>query len=508
MFTKYITSIVSPEAVKTLIAENAELKTENLLLKDRLSDLTQQHEWLKRQVFGQKSERFIPIEDAQCALPLEGVSETQPPVPETQTITYSRKNPNANKTPHGRDEIPAHIPRVIINIEPDFDTTGMERVADKKTEQVEYKPPEFYVNCYVRGVFATVQNGQRTLLCPELPPLCIDKGKLGATVVAHTIISKCQDHLPHYRIAQMISRDCAMGIPESTIRDAFKQGTLLLSAIVHRMEQLALKSKYLQMDESSIRVMIQPTNGKSHGGYMIVRHAPLEKIILFDYQKTRNVERGKKLLTDFSGTLQSDGLNLYPIICDEMKLTPAGCMDHCRRGFEKALTNDKLRATRALDLIRPLYAVEEYARQRELTPENRLDLRKEKSVSVFDAFIAWCGETIKQTTPKSPIGKAIIYTLDRKTPLGRFLEDGTIELSDILIENAIRPLAVGRKNFMFAGSEDGARRLAVGYSIIGTCLRNGINVRNYLNNVLVELPKRMAKNIDDLLPMNWKDPAS
>ena len=516
---------MSPEAAETLIFENAELKaqvrrfgdlmnentglkTENLQLKDRLADLTHQHEWLKRQVYGQKSERFIPAHDAQCSLALPGLSEAQPQEPETQTITYSRKNPSANKTPHGRDEIPAHIPRVIIEIPADFDTTGLERVADKVTEQIEYEPPKFYVNRYVRPVFALIVNGRRTLLSPDLPPLCIDKGKLGATVVAHTIISKCQDHLPHYRIAKMISRDCEMSIPESTIRDAFKQGTLLLSAIVNRMEQIALASSYLQMDESSIRVMIQPTNGKSHGGYMIVRHAPLEKIVLFDYQKTRNVERGKKLLTDFKGTLQSDGLNLYPIICKDLSLTPAGCMDHCRRGFEKALTNDKQRATQALDLLRPLYEVEEIARKEELIAGKRLELRKEKSASLFDAFFTWCGETLKQTTPKSPIGKAICYALERKAELGRFLEDGKVEISDILIENAIRPLALGRKNFMFAGSEDGARRLSIGYSIIGTCLRNGRNVRNYFNNVLVELPKRMAKNIDDLLPMNWKDPAT
>jgi transposase len=503
---------MSPEAAESLITENTELKAranalqeENVRLKDQVADLTHQHEWLKRQVYGQKSERFIPAQDAQCSLALPGLAEAQPQEPETQTITYSRRNPSANKTPHGRDEIPSHIPRVTIEIPADFDTTGLERLADKVTEQLEYKPPEFFVKRYVRAVYVLILNGRRTLLSPDLPPLCIDKGKLGATVVAHTIISKCQDHLPHYRIAQMISRDCTMGIPESTIRDAFKQGTILLSIIVRRLEEIALSSNYLQMDESSIRVMIQPTQGKSHGGYMIVRHAPQEKVVLFDYQKTRNVERGKALLTQFKGTLQSDGLNLYPIICKELSLTPAGCMDHCRRGFEKSLSNDKQRATQALDLIRQLYAVEEIAREAESTPEKRLELRKEKSVSAFEAFIAWCGETLKQTTPKSPIGKAICYTLERKTELGRFLEDGKVELSDILIENAIRPLAIGRKNFMFAGSEDGARRLAIGYSIIGTCIRNGLNVRNYLNHVLEELPKRMSKNIDDLLPIFWKE---
>ena len=118
----------------------------------------------------------------------------------------------------------------------------------------------------------------------------------------------------------------------------------------------------------------------------------------------------------------------------------------------------------------------------------------------------WCTENLKDVRPKSPIGKAIIYMLDRKVELGRFLEDGKVEMSNILIENSIRPLAIGRKNYMFAGSEDGARRLAAAYTIIGTCVKNGINVRDYLNHVLEELPKRMSKNIDDLLPTKWKTP--
>ena len=438
---------MSAATLESLIAENTALKLEVKRLTDLLADVTHELEWLKRQIFGQKSERTIPSTDGQYALDISGVPQTTPPQTTTQSITYSRKNPDANKTPHGRDEIPAHIPRVTIEVAPDYDATDMEKIGEKVTEQLEYIPPKFFVNRYVRAVHATMKNGQRTLICVDLPPLCIDKGKIGPTVVAQTIISKCQDHIPHYRTAQMISRDCDMSLPESTIRDAFKQGVFLLGAIVNRMEDIALKSNYVQMDESTIKVMIEPTQGKSHLGYMIVRHAPLEKIILFDYQKTRNVERGKKLLGNFQGTLQSDGLNLYPIICKDLKLTPAGCMDHCRRGFDKALTNDKARAAQALDLIRPLYAVEETAREQSLGAEARLAMRKEKSVSVFQAFIAWCSETLKLVTPKSPIGKAIIYTLDRKAELGRFLEDGNIEISDIMIENGIRPWLWEEKTF-------------------------------------------------------------
>jgi transposase len=493
------------EATTAILTENSLLKGEILSLKDLVADLQEQLAWFKRQVFGQKSERVVPVNDPQCTLPL-GEIPSAPPVPKTQTITYSRTLPNANKTPHGREEIPAHIPREIIPIEPDFDTTGMEKVAEKITEQLEYKPPEFYAKRYVRPVYATVINGERTLICPDLPPLCIEKGKLGPTVVAQTIISKCQDHIPHFRTAQMINRDCSMSIPETTIRDAFKQGIFLLDGIKNRLEEIALKSRYLQMDESSIKVIIHPTQGKTHPGYMWVRHAPLEKNVLFDYQKTRSVERGKGLLNGFIGTLQTDGLDLYPPICADLKLVHAGCMDHGRRGFEKALTNDNKRSSYAIDLIRPLYAVEETARELAMTAQERLALRREKSVPIFDAFIAWCTAQLGDLRPKSPIGKAILYVLERKTELGRFLEDGAIELSNILIENRIRPLALGRKNYLFAGSEDGARRLATAYTIIGTCIANGLNVRTYLNHVLQELPKRMSKNIDDLLPMNWKNP--
>ena len=174
----------------------------------------------------------------------------------------------------------------------------------------------------------------------------------------------------------MINRDCEMSIAESTIRDAFKQGMTLLDAIVNKLDVIALKSNYLQMDESTIKVIIHPTKGKTHPGYMIVRHAPLEKIVLFDYQKTRSIERGKRLLETFSGTLQTDGLDLYPPICADLKLIHAACMDHCRRGFERALTNDKKRAEHALDLIRPLYEIEETARTSNMTPDQRLALKK------------------------------------------------------------------------------------------------------------------------------------
>ncbi|MBN1130932.1 MAG: transposase [Chitinispirillaceae bacterium] len=150
------------EAIADILAENRQLKGDVLALKDVVADLQGQLDWFRRQVFGTKSERVIPTSDAQCTLPL-GDAPSTPPARKTQTVTYTRTCPDANKTPHGREEIPAHIPRVDIPVEPDFDTTGMEKVAEKITEQLEYKPPEFYANRYIRPVFATIINGERTL---------------------------------------------------------------------------------------------------------------------------------------------------------------------------------------------------------------------------------------------------------------------------------------------------------------------------------------------------------
>jgi len=239
-----------------------------------------------------------------------------------------------------------------------------------------------------------MKNGQRTLICVDLPPLCIDKGRSALRLLRKQSSANARPYssLP-YR--QMISRDCDMSLPESTIRDAFKQGVFLLGAIVNRMEDIALKSNYVQMDESTIKVMIEPTQGKIPSWlHDSSPCASWKQIILFDYQKTRNVERGvKKLLGIFKVTLQSDGLNRTNH-CKDLKLTPAGCMDHCREVSTKPWLMIKLVLPKALDLIRPLYAWKKLLVSNPWVQRRALPMRKKKSVSVFQAFIAWCSETL------------------------------------------------------------------------------------------------------------------
>jgi transposase len=463
--------------------------------------------WFERQVFGHKSERFIMDDDAQMQLAL-GPDAARDKESGKQDISYTRKSPQANKTPHGRDEIPAHLPRERIVIEPDFDTAGMEKIGEKITEELHYTPPVFIARQLVREVFVAVVDGERTVLCAEMPARCIDKGKAGPSVVAHVIAEKCVDHIPLHRTCERIKRVCGMEIPQSTINGWFERGAFWLEILANDISRRIYDSGYVQMDESTIKVMIQPTKGKSSIGHMWVTHDPERKMVYFHYDKSRGAKVCRQLIPpDYGGILQTDGCESYGWVDKTGTVNHAGCLAHSRRKFDEALTNDKARATSALGQFKEIFAVETLASERKLNALERLALRSEISAPAMARLHAWCLREIREVNPSSLIGKAIGYTLNQWSRLEQFLFDGRIEISNNLIENLIRPLAVGRKNWLFAGSEEGARRLAVIYTILATCRLNDVNPFDYLCHVLEELPKRNANDVEDLLPMNWKTPA-
>lgn len=185
--------------------------------------------WFERQTFGQKTERFIS-DDTQLQLDLgqpiqNSSSEVQ------QNINYSRRAPQTNKTPHGRDEIPAHIPRERVVVKPDFDTTGMEKIGEKITEELHYTPPVFKALQLVREVFVAEVNGEKTVMCAGMPPRCIDKGKAGPSVVAHIIAEKCVDHIPLNRTCERIKRVCGMEVSQSTVNGWFERGAFWLETL-------------------------------------------------------------------------------------------------------------------------------------------------------------------------------------------------------------------------------------------------------------------------------------
>ncbi len=484
------------KAFDAAINKTKELETEVQILKDQVA-------WFQRQHFGSKSERFV--DSNQTSLDL-GLTAKEAPSPEYEEVTVRKKR---KVTPHSRKEIPDFIPEVVTTIEPDCDTTDMEKIDIKVTRYLEWKPAEFFVNRIERPVYVSVDdNAECSIVHADLPSHCIDKGKAGASLVAQTIITKCIDHNPLYRFAQHVNRDCHMDIAESTLQGWYEKGVFWLETIRDKIRAKIAAASYLQIDETTIKIILKPKKGKSKTAYMWVYLSPVDKCVLFVFDLRRTDNSLINILGNTSvEIIQSDGYIVYDSYCSPKNINQAGCMAHARRKFSDARSDNRIKAEYMLNEVKSLFMIEREALENELTPEERLVLRQKKSQEILDRMNQWCKDTYKMVTPTSTLGKAISYMLNQWEKLTFFMKDGRVELSTNWIENEIRPFVIGRKNFLFAGSKTGGERLATIYTVIATAKQYGLNPRQYLTTLFEELPKRKSNDIDDLLPWNWKEPS-
>lgn len=304
-----------------------------------------------------------------------------------------------------------------------------------------------------------------------------------------------------------------MKIPSSTLNGWLPAACNLLEPLYLALKFEVLQSTYLQADETPIPVLDKQKK-KTHQGYhwptpRWVYYTPEKKLVLFDYQKGRNREGPKQLLKDYQGYLQTDGYQAYNQFEDREDIVLVGCLAHARRYFEHAKDSDPLRAEQALLLIQQLYAVERKARELNLNYEQRYQLRQDKSVPVMEALGQWLVNEYPTVLPKSAIGKAFYYLIARYNKIYIYLQDGILEIDraadrNNLIENSIRPVVLGRKNYLFAGSHSGAEKAAMVYSLLGSCKLQDINPYDYLKDVLERLPEHPVNRLYELLPPNWK----
>jgi hypothetical protein len=230
-------------------------------------------------------------------------------------------------------------------------------------------------------------------------------------------------------------------------------------------------------------------------------HAPLLHSIFFDYNKGRGEKAPQKYLTDFKGYLQTDGYAVYDQFEQQNPdIIHLSCWAHARRYFDKALSNDKERASVVLLLIQELYAVERKARENALSPQKRHELRLEESLPILNKIGKYLADNRNNLLPKSPIGQAFMYCLNRWDNLMNYLKDGNLEIDNNLIENSIRPIALGRKNYLFAGSHEAAQNIALFYSFFGTCKKNNINPHKWLAYVIRKILDTKTSELKNLLP--------
>lgn len=468
----------------------AELEQENAYLKSQLA-------MYKRMQFGQKRERFEG-DPAQIALPFQAPTE-QTAVQEEilkEKISYVRSRTNHK----GRAALPLHLPVEEIEIYPACDLSEMVCIGKEVTEELDYEPARFLIKRYIRYKYAA-KNGEGVKI-GQLPERVIDKGIPSAGLLASILTDKYVDHLPLYRQKQRFARE-DIQIASSTLEGWTKEALIKLEPLY---EQLVfdIKSKgYLQVDESPIKVLESDKKGACHQGYYWVYHSPLDGVILFDYQPTRGSAAAKTMLDSFKGYLQTDGYAVYEKHGKRKDVIHLACWAHARREFERALDNDKVRAQMALLMIQTLYFVERKAKEQMLDAAAIKEMRLKESLPVINQLGKWIFEQIKSTLPKSQIGKAMQYSYARWDALSAYLYDGNLLIDNNQIENAIRPLAIGRKNYLFAGSHNAAQRAAMIYSFFAICKKHSVNPYNWLKHTLQSISTINHKNIRDLYPQNF-----
>ena len=482
--------IITSDAYSQLVAQNRDLIAENLYLKQELAQL-------KRMIFGSKSERHISVDPSQLNLGLD-VEAVEPAGKEKEQITYTRNKPESKKGSAIRLALPAHLHREEHVIEPEEDITGARKIGEVITEILEYTPGKFYVEKYVRPKY--VLASEERIVIGELPTLPIPRGNAGAGLLSHLLISKFVDHLPFYRQVQQFRRQ-DIDIAESTISGWFNASCRLLEPLYERLVKRVKQSNYLMADETPIPVQTKDKPGSTHKGYHWVYYAPLERLVCFDYRKGRGREGPDEFLGSFRGMLQTDGYNAYDIYDKRDGIILHGCMAHARRKFENAKDNDPQRAEYVLQRMRQLYMIEREARENDLSSEQIQDLRMKQSVPILQELEIWMKEQLPGVLPKSSIGQAIAYTLGLWNRLIRYTQNGQVEIDNNLIENSIRPVALGRKNYLFAGSHEAAQQAAMIYSFLGTCRINNVEPYSWLKETLARIPDQSVQKLDELLPI-------
>lgn len=472
-------------------AEHEGLKSEIALLKYQLAEL-------KRLIFGAKSERFLAPVPGQ--LNLFELPEQLPVEKLQEEITYTRTIPEKEKKHPLRAEIPAHLPRRIEVIEPENIAEGSRKIGEAITEILEYEPANIYVRQIVRPKYIVESTDEATrIVIAELPSLPIPKGNAGPSMLAHVLVNKFVDHLPFYRQSQIFKRQ-GLYIPESTIGGWFSASCNLLRFAYEVLVAKILLSNYLMADETPIAVLTSDKPGATHKGYYWVYYDPVNRLVLFDYRKTRGREGPEELLKNFSGHLQTDGYTAYNNLKNQSNITQLACMAHARRKFEHAKDNDPERSLWAMSMIQKLYDIERQARDESLLPDEIKELRQEKAKPILDEMGKWMKEQVNLTLPKSAIGGAIAYTLTLWPRLIRYIEDGRFQIDNNLIENSIRPVALGRKNYLFAGSHEAAQNAAVIYSLLATCKINNVEPLAWLTQTLAVISDHPANQLHKLLP--------
>lgn len=472
-------------------------------LQNQVESQAQFIQWLQKKPFRPSSEVIEYLQGSLFDLPAE--SPPEPPVPPATKPPRTR-SPRSQ----GRTAFPDTLPRKETIIEvPESDRTCPHCQAEKAvigyetSEILNYIPGHFEVDVLKREKRACRACEEGVVVAPVAHKL-IEKGVPGVGLMTEILISKYRDHLPLYRLEERFAR-MGVTLSRSSMSTWVQVVTEdLLQPIVDRIREKALEAYLLQSDDTTLRVLDRTHPKNIILGYLWF-YVGDGRYAFVDFRKSRNRDGPIEVVKSRkSGYLQTDGYSGYERLYNgkEATLTHVGCWMHARRYFHDAYQLKDTRALIVLEWIRDLYQIEESVTGDAIA---RQEIRQSQSRLILDKMEQWANDTVLKIPPSTHLGKAIQYLRNQWTSLILFVNDGRLPLDNGAVERAIRPVAVGRKNYLFAGSPRGARNAASLYSILATCALNDIQPDRYLNDVLDKLMRDWpAKAIDDLLPDRWK----
>jgi transposase len=513
------------QSSSTIPTLQATIEKQSFLLQEKdneISSLKQRLEWLERKIWGKSSEKYIAPDPQQRTIDFEGMEM----LPEEKELAESAEEeieeykeikiktvPCKEKGKPVRQALPAGLPRREEHIYPeniDIHSGEWVELSPEITEILEHTPAQFYVRRIIRHVYVIKDKQaevEKQVVSPALPELPLAKSYAGSSILAELMINKYVNHLPFYRQIQMF-KQLGIHIPASTINDWFRETADLLRPLYYRLREKVLSTDYIQVDETTIPIV---DNEKSRAvkGYLWMVRSVMEDTVFFHYDHGSRAQKVVvELLKDYQGALQTDGYEAYAIYENKQGVLPLGCWAHARRKFEEALKEDKVRSEYALGQIGLLYDVERMADDKKLSFEERAQLRSRLSYPVMCAFEKWILREYPKVLPKGRIGKALRYTYNIYHRLSRYHLDGRYRMDNNLAENAIRPVALGRKNYLFCGNHSAAEDAALIYSLLGCCKAKDVNFRDWLSCVLDNIHSYdvdYSRDLAELLPDQWKN---
>jgi transposase len=494
------TPVLAVDDLETARALIATLHEQVTTLQREKASLQHQLDILCRRLFGKKADRVDP---RQLQLALEQL--TNEPGPVTEPIEMdSGETPGRGyrrRRPTGRRPLPAHLPRRRVELDvPEADKQcacgrTKDRIGEDVSEKLEYEPARFVVVQTVRAKYACGKCHEGIIEAPA-PPQAVEKSLAGEGLLAHLVVSKYVDHQPLYRESAIFARE-GVDLSRSTLCDWVADAATVLTPIAEELRAQVVAASYLQTDDTTITVL--GDDGGGYKGRLWTYLDPLGQQVVFDATPTHEGDGPARFLATFSGKLQADAYTGYDQLYASRRVLEVGCVAHVRRKFVDAFSTD-VRAAPIVALIQQLYQVERAA---DLDVAGRHALRQQESVPLLAKIDTARQQLAAAVLPKSPLGEALRYLNNQWAALQRYVDDGRLSIDNNKAENQLRVIAVGRKNSLFAGSFEGARRAAVLYSRVQSCKLIDVPPFDYLKDVLLRVATHPQRLIGELTPKGW-----